>query len=203
MTIAYYGASCFKVQSGETVIVFNPPSKESEYKSPRFGADIVLISINHKDYNGWKEIGIKGESKPVVIDGKGEYEIGDVYIRGIGGQQDLLNTIYTVSFEGVSLCHLGAFGGALSPELKEEIGKVDILFVPVGQGELLDEAGAAQAATNIGPRIVLPMHYDSSQLKKFLKEFGSEETKPSDKLTLKKKDMAEEKTEVVILEPVV
>ena len=56
MVITYYGASCFKVQSGETVLAFNPPSKESEFKSPRFAADIVLVSSNHKDYNGWENI---------------------------------------------------------------------------------------------------------------------------------------------------
>ena len=42
MVITYYGAGCFKVQSGETVLAFNPPSKESEFKSPRFASDIVF-----------------------------------------------------------------------------------------------------------------------------------------------------------------
>ena len=202
MIITYYGASCFKVQSGETVIVFNPPSKESNYKSPRFSADLVLISLNHKDYNGKEEISAKKESGPFIIDGKGEYEIGGVYIKGISAP-NALNTIYVLSFENIFLCHLGAFKGNLNPELKEEIGKVDILFVPTNNGELLDATEAAQVATNIEPKIVLPMHYEPGQLKKILKEFGAEEVKPIDKLTIKKKDLAEEKTEVVILEPVV
>ena len=214
MIITYYGAFCFKVQSGETVIAFNPPSKESEYKSPRFSADIVLISVNHKDYNGWSELSGKNGAKPFVIEGGGEYEIGGVNVRGINA--DKFNTIYALSFEDISLCHLGAFGGTLSPEQKEEIGKIDILFIPIAapdmpdgsrggreQGEFLDAPKAAQIAAGIEPRIVVPMRYETAQLKKFLKEFGSEEIKSSDKLTLKKKDLAEAKTEVVILEPVV
>lgn len=201
MIITYYGASCFKIQSGETVIVFNPPSKESDYKSPRFSADIVLISINHKDYNGKEEIGAKGESGPFAIEGKGEYEIGDVYIKGIS-VPGVANIIYVLSFENISLCHLGAFGGSLSPELKEEIGKIDILFIPSAAGELLGAAEAAQVATIIEPKIVLPMHYEPEQLKKILKEFGAEEVKPIDKLTIKKKDLAEEKTGVVVLEKI-
>ena len=82
MVITYYGAGCFKVQSGETVLAFNPPSKESEFKSPRFASDIVLVSSNHKDYNGWENLPGKAEgSKPFVAEGNGEYEISGIYIK--------------------------------------------------------------------------------------------------------------------------
>lgn len=40
------------MQFGDVVVAFNPPSKESELKSSRFGADIVLISLKHKDLDG-------------------------------------------------------------------------------------------------------------------------------------------------------
>ena len=201
MVITYYGASCFKVQSGETVIVFNPPSKESKYKSPRFSADIVLVSFNDKDYNGTDSIAGKNSPVPFAVSGKGEYEIGGIYIKGIGAP-GALNTIYTLNFENIFLCHLGAFNGDLSPGLKEEIGKIDILFIPVGRDELLLAPEASQIATNIEPRIVLPMHYEADQLKKFLKEFGSEGAEPIDKLTIKKKDLTEDKTEVVVLKKI-
>ncbi len=99
MVITYYGASCFKVQSGETVLVFNPPSKESEFKSPRFQANIILISSNHKDYNGWQNISGTAENKaPFVIDGPGEYEIGGIHIGGIASGT---NTIYAISLEDI------------------------------------------------------------------------------------------------------
>ncbi len=203
MIITYYGAACFKVQSGETVLAFNPPSKESEFKSPRFASDIVLVSSNHKDYNGWENLAGKTEgSKPFVADGNGEYEISSIYIKGVGSN-GRNNTVYALTLEDISVCHLGALSKEMDPSLKEAVGEVDILFIPTGGGELLDPQKAAAAAIHLEAKIVIPMNYNESQLKQFIKEFGSGETAATDKLTIKKKDLAEKKGEVVVLKPAV
>ena len=187
MVITYYGASCFKVQSGETVLAFNPPSKESEFKSPRFASDIVLVSSNHKDYNGWENIpGKTANIKPFVADGKGEYEISDIHIKGIGSN-GYNNVVYTLTLEDISICHLGALSKEIDPSLKEAVGEVDILFIPIGGGELLEPQKAAGAAIHLGAKVVIPMNYSESQLKQFIKEFGADKTEPMEKLTIKKK----------------
>ena len=202
MVITYYGAACFKVQSGETVLAFNPPSKESEYKSPRFASDIVLVSSNHKDYNGWENLPGKTEgAKPFVANGQGEYEISGIYIKGVGSNgRD--NTVYVLTLEDISICHLGALSKEMDPSLKEAVGEVDILFIPIGGGELLDPQKAAGAAIHLEAKVVIPMNYNESQLKQFIKEFGAGEATAADKLTIKKKDLAEKKGEVVVLKPV-
>lgn len=196
MVITYYGAACFKVQSGETVIAFAPPSKESKFKAPRFQTDIALINCNHPDYNGWDNLSSKDEKKPpFVVDGAGEYEVAGIYIKGISTP-----TIYIVSFEDIILCHLGGFiEKNLRPEIKEEIGEVDVLFVPIDED---DGQKAAQFISQIEPKIAIPMNYKEADLKHFLKEFGNNSIKPEEKLTIKKKDLSEEKTQVVVLSPV-
>lgn len=203
MVITYYGASCFKVQSGETVLAFNPPSKESEYKSPRFASDIVLVSSNHKDYNGWENLPGKAEGgKPFVASGQGEYEISGIYIKGIGSNGHG-NTVYSLTLEDISICHLGALSKEMDPRLKEAVGEVDILFIPIGGGELLDPQKAASAAIHLEAKIVIPMNYNESQLKQFIKEFGADKTESLEKLTIKKKDLVEKKGEVVVLKSAV
>ena len=203
MVITYYGAGCFKVQSGETVLAFNPPSKESEFKSPRFASDIVLVSSNHKDYNGWENIPGKTEGgKPFVADGQGEYEISGIYIKGIGSNGHG-NTVYSLTLEDISICHLGALSKEMDPSLKEAVGEVDILFIPIGGGELLDPQKAAGAAIHLEAKIVIPMNYNESQLKQFIKEFGADKTESLEKLTIKKKDLVEKKGEVVVLKSAV
>jgi len=196
MVITYYGAACFRVQSGETVIAFAPPSKESKFKAPRFQTDIALINCNHPDYNGRDVLSAKDEKKPVfIIDGAGEYEVAGIYIKGISTP-----TIYIVSFEDIVLCHLGAFTEKnLGPEIKEEIGEVDVLFVPIDEN---DGQKAAWLISQIEPKIAIPMNYKEADLKHFLKEFGNNSIKPEEKLTIKKKDLSEEKTQVVALSPV-
>lgn len=203
MVITYYGAACFKVQSGETVLAFNPPSKESEFKSPRFQANMVFISTNHKDYNGSGNISPKPEfGKVAVVDGPGEYEISGITIKGEGEGN---NTIYVLELEGINLCHLGCMSRKeLGAEAKESIGKVDILFVPINGHSALDPHSAADIIGQIEPRIVIPMDYDvgkgkGGQLKKFLGELGNGSIKPDDKFTVKKKDISDKEIKVVVL----
>ncbi|MCX6731646.1 MAG: MBL fold metallo-hydrolase [Candidatus Parcubacteria bacterium] len=197
MVITYYGAACFKVQSGDTVLAFSPPSKESKFKAPRFQTDIALINPNNPDYGGRDVLSAKDEKKPIfIIDGAGEYEVSGIYIRGISNP-----VIYMVSFENISLCHLGAFAEKnISPEIKEEIGEVDILFIPIDKD---DGQKAAQLISQIEPKIAIPMNYKEADLKQFLKEFGNGSAKPEEKLTIKKKDLSEEKTQVVVLSPAI
>lgn len=218
MIITYYGASCFKAQAGDTVLAFDPPSKKFPFsdfgfKTPRFQTDIVLISHSqHNEHNGYDMLSGKSEgSIPLIVDGPGEYEIGGVYVTGIksfhdseSGEKYGLNTIYKVLIDNISICHLGDFGEKkLTPAMKELIGEVDILFVPI-DGVSIDYQDAAKISAQIGPKIVVPMHYhkDKNVLKKFLKEMGGDEVKPIDKISIKKKDLNELKMEVMVLDTV-
>ncbi|MBX4211005.1 MBL fold metallo-hydrolase [Candidatus Parcubacteria bacterium] len=83
MVITYHGAEFFKVQFGDTVIAYNPISKDSKQKTTRFGADIVLSSLNHPDFNGIDNA-THGDRNPFVITGPGEYEVKGIFIKGFG-----------------------------------------------------------------------------------------------------------------------
>lgn len=219
MVITYYGCSCFKVQSGDTVLVFDPPSKKSGFKSPRFQADVVFVSHNHDDHNGADNLSAKdGKENPFVAAGPGEYEISEVYARGIKsfhddkqGVEEGLNTIYYVSFENINICHLGDFNEKeLRPETAEALGDVDILFIPVGGEGVLDVEGASKIIGQIEPKIIIPMHYatkdfksDEKKLKEFLKEIGQDDVKPVEKFSFKKKEIDGKESEAVVLTPMI
>jgi len=81
MVITYHGIQFFKLQFGDTVVAFNPISKKSKFKSSRFGSDIVLITSNDEDFNGVENVTSKNK-KPFVIDGPGEYEVKNIFIKG-------------------------------------------------------------------------------------------------------------------------
>ncbi len=209
MIITYQGVEFFKVQFGDTVLAFNPISKESKFKSTRFFADIALVSTNHPDFNGVENLSYNGKD-PLVISGPGEYETKGVFIKGFQSKsyyqgEERINTVYIVVLEGMTLCFLGALSDEkLSPEFLEAIDSVDILFLPVGDDGVLDSNKANKLAVTLEPKIIIPMHYGDvgveNALKKFLKETGEENVKPIDKLTIKKKDLDGKEGEVVILE---
>jgi L-ascorbate metabolism protein UlaG (beta-lactamase superfamily) len=208
MIITYFGGEFFKVQFGDTTLAFNPISKESKLKSSRFGADIVLSTTYHEDFNGTEQV-THGDKKPFVISGPGEYEVNDVFIKGLSseskyGGNDLINTIYTVSLENMNICFLGAIKNTqLKTETIEALDEIDILFVPIGGEGVLEPGESYKMAISLNPKIIIPMHYGDvgvkDALKIFLKEAG-ENPKPEPKLTLKKKDLEGKEGDVIVLE---
>jgi len=46
MVISFYGEGCFKIQSGELVILTDPPAKESGLGPPRFKFNLLLKTLS-------------------------------------------------------------------------------------------------------------------------------------------------------------
>ena len=209
MIITYQGIEFIKIQQGDTVLAFNPVSKDSKFKTPRFGADIALISLNHPDMNGSDVVGI-GDKQPFVIKGPGEYEVKDLFIKGFEtkstyGDTDKFNTIYSVTIEGINVCYLGAIGeNNVSAEARTAMVDADVLFVPIGGEGVLNASDAYKLAVKLEPKIIIPIHYgevgSKDALKTFLKEGEAQDVKPIDKLTLKKKDLDGKEGDIIVLE---
>ncbi len=204
MIITHHGGQCFKVSFGDTTLAFDPISKQSKLTEAKFGADVALTSVRHKDFNGVTQATHSGKV-PFAIDHAGEYEIGDVTVRGFGvptkyDKEDRINTIYQVQLEGMNLIFLGALGEPdIDPKILGEFGDVDILFVPIGGGDVLEAPQAAKLATKLEAHVVIPMHYSKEALAAFLKEMGADDVKQLEKLTIKKKDVLTMEGEVVAL----
>ena len=208
MVITFHGLEAVKITQGEHTIAFNPPSKKSKYTIPTFGSDITLISANHPDFNG-SETTSRGEKESFVVKGPGEYEIKEFFIRGFATKtnydgKEIINTVYSLGIDGINVAYLGALDDAdLSPEIKEELGQADILFVPIGGDGVLNASDAYKTALKREPAIIIPIHYgqvgEKDALKNFLKEGGQEDTKAVEKITVKKKDVDSKKGEIVVL----
>lgn len=204
MIITYFGKQFFKIGQGEMVLAFNPVSKASKTGiSTHFGADIALITTNHPDYNGAEQLSF-GEREPFVIRGPGDYEIREIFIKGVESVAEIsggkyINTIYLFTLDGISIAFLGALSNPeLSKDSREAIGSPDILFIPVGGEGMLDAKGAGKLASSLEPKLIIPMDYDDKSLKAFLKEMG-DEAETTEKLTLKRKDLEGKEGEVVVL----
>ena len=218
MQITWKGQACFSLiaqrnKQEQVKLVIDPfdpsftglPLSSSE-------ADIVLTTHDHEDHNHIK--GVRGE--PFVIAGPGEYEIKDVFVRGIlsfhdekEGSERGINTIYAIEAEGMRLCHLGDLGQTeLTEDQVAKIGNVDILFVPVGGVYTVGVKAAVNIVHQVEPRIVIPMHYMLPKLKiklekadDFLRAMGAKNTEPQGKLSIKVRDLTGEETKVVVLTP--
>ena len=203
MIITYFGKQFFKIQQGETTVAFNPISKESKgRKGTRFGAAIVLSTTHHPDYDGI-EMTSHGDSSPVVIDGPGDYEVKEIFIKGIGTpilfeKKSYINTIYSLVVDGIKIVFLGTITENLNAKDREDLDHPDILFIPVGKS-IIDPAIAYKTAVSLEPKLIIPMDYDDASLKQFLKEAGEEKVEPLDKLVIKRKDLDGKEGDVVLL----
>lgn len=204
MILTYHGGACIRASAGDTTLVFGPVSKKSKnFKPVNFGADVALVSLNHPDMNGASEAA-RGERQPFLIYGPGEYEVSDVTVSGFpsGSSYDgqpLTNTMYSVLFDGLSVLYLGALGDSDVPAEVLEMDSPDILIVPIGGAGTLNPAEAEKFAVKLEAKLVIPILYDDKALKQFLKEASAESVKPTDKLTIKPRDVAGKQGEVVVL----
>ncbi len=208
MIITYFGKQFFKIQQGEMVLAFNPVSKGSKTGiSAHFGSDIALVTTNHPDYNGLEQLS-HGERTPFAVTGPGDYEVKEIFIKGLLSEASVagkkyINTIYSLSVDNINIVFLGALSDSeISKDAREAINNPDILFIPVGGNGLLDAKTAAKFASALEPKMIIPMDYDNASLKAFLKETAEEKTEAVDKLTLKLKDLEGKEGEVLVLEAI-
>ncbi len=217
MHIIWHGQAYFQIvatrQRGEQITIsIDPYNKEVGLRPPSFTADIVLITHEHFDHNNRQA----NHGQPFIINGPGEYELRDIFIQGINswhdnarGKERGKNTIYVIEAEDMRICHLGDLGQKeLDSSQVEAIGNIDILLIPVGGVYTIDGQEAARIVSQIEPRIVIPMHYAIPNLKpklekvdKFLKAMGIRTPEILPKLLIKKKDLPQEETKVIILKP--
>ena len=213
MDIIYLGHSSFKLKGRTATVVCDPYDKSVGIKFPGAEADIVTISHHHDDHD--KAELVSGVKR--TVDGPGEYEIMGVSILGFASFHDAKkgeerggNTIYVIEMDGLRLCHLGDLGHSLSDELVENLGDIDILFIPVGGHYTIDAGTAVSVVQAIEPSIVIPMHYQVPGLspeifgklapvEHFLKEVGlTAERLP--KFSVKKEEINPEVQKVVLLD---
>jgi L-ascorbate metabolism protein UlaG (beta-lactamase superfamily) len=204
MILTYHEGGCIKATAGDTTIVFGPVSKQSKnFKPTNFGADIALISLNHADMNGAEEAA-RGDRTPFVVAGPGEYEVSGVAIAGFAtksnyGLEQRINTVYALTFDGISLLYLGAIDETTLPKELSEMDEPDIVFVPISADGVLSPADANKLCVNLEAKMVIPIFCDDKSLKQFLKEAGEEKPERAEKLTLKPRDLIGKEGEVVVL----
>jgi L-ascorbate metabolism protein UlaG (beta-lactamase superfamily) len=61
--------------------------------------------------------------------------------------------------DDIRFCHLGDLGHLLTDRQVQEIGQVDVLFVPVGGVFTIDGAQAQELVRRMSPRVAIPMHF--------------------------------------------
>jgi L-ascorbate metabolism protein UlaG (beta-lactamase superfamily) len=210
--ITWLGYSCTRLRGRETSVLTDPLIPADRTAAQAMTADIVTISHSHPNHSSTKEL----PGKFRVLQGAGEYEIGGVFIQAVpafhdakGGKERGKNIIFRIDIDDLAVCHLGDLGHTLSSSQVEAIGTVHILLIPVGGHTTIDAAQAAEVASTLQPRIVIPMHYNNGapgvggleSVDRFCKEMGATGLKPQARANVTRTNLPAE-TQVLLLEQV-
>ena len=165
MKVKWLGHSCFLVTSKSGVRIITDPYAVGggiNYAPIKESADIVVVSHDHDDHSNVSAV----QGNPEVVTGTGKKIAKGIQFRGVAtnhdaaqGRQRGPNTVFCFTVDDIKLCHLGDLGHVLSQEQVNEVGHIDILFVPVGGFYTIDARAASQVCSQLKPKVVIPMHF--------------------------------------------
>lgn len=205
--IQYIGRSCVRIRGKEGIVVCDPAPKSSGLNLGSLTAHIVTLSSRDPEHLASATVK-PAKERVFVIDGPGEYEVGGIMINGVRTYRDNQkgahrghNTVYAISLDGLVFCHLGELGHDLTTQQIEEIGVVDIVFVPANGS--LSPAKLAEIVASIEPRAFIPLYGTPEQLEKIAHEFGLKEWSAQEKVSVADSSLPAEGEEMrmIVLHP--
>lgn len=176
--LSYIGHSTFLIESPQGVRI---ATDYNDYVRPPVTPDIITMNHAHTShYTDHPDPGIKyvlrgwaGDEKPARID----IQVKDVRVRNVptnirtydGGTERHGNSIFVFEIANLCIAHLGHLHHTLTQQQLNEIGKIDVVLVPVDGSYTLDLEGMVEVLHALKAPLMIPMHYFSSiTLERFL-----------------------------------
>jgi L-ascorbate metabolism protein UlaG (beta-lactamase superfamily) len=168
--ITYAGHSTFLLESPALVRI---ATDYNDWVRAPILPDVITMNRAHSShYTDHPDPGIKHVLRgwaPGDAPARHDLNVKDVRIRNVptnirdwgGGTQRHGNSIFI--FETAQLCiaHLGHLHHTLTPQQLAEIGRIDVVFVPVDGGATLDLEGMVEVLEALKPKLMIPMHFFS------------------------------------------
>ncbi len=180
--ISYVGHSTFLIESPKLVRI---ATDYNDYVKPTVLPDIITMNHAHSThYSDRPDPGIKYVLRGWRDDGKPtDYDLQyqDVRVRSVatnirdwsGGTQRHGNSIFIFEVANLCIAHLGHLHHTLTQQQLDEIGRVDVVLVPVDGSYTLDLDGMIEVLTALKAPLMIPMHYFSQYtLNRFIERAG-------------------------------
>lgn len=213
MKIKWLGHASFLITSDKGTRIITDPYKTGggiNYKEIKESADIVTVSHEHGDHNNAGAV----SGDPQAFKGGAPVEIKGVKLTGVStfhdenkGKDRGPNTIVCMEMDNLRLCHLGDLGHQLSPPEIAQIGKVDILLVPVGGFFTITAMVATDVSNKLKPKVIIPMHFKNDScaypivgVEEFLKNKENVKAANSSEVELKANTLPST-VQVIVLKP--
>jgi L-ascorbate metabolism protein UlaG (beta-lactamase superfamily) len=133
---------------------------------PHLAADFVLVTHEAEDHGAADQI----FGNPLIfrsVMAVGFNRANGIPFYGVALGKDPsgqggANTAFRLKFDNITFCYLGEIYTPLSSREKEQLGKCDVLFLPVGL-QTLSVAEFNQVAKDVGAKMIIPINYKTDQ----------------------------------------
>lgn len=154
----------YKPPALPTVVTMNKAHSSHYTTNPEPGIEYVL--------HGWQDGSDEGADHDVVV--------GDTYIRNVptdirgwgGAMEPNGNSIFIFEVAGLCIGHLGHLHHELTEKQYAEIGRLDVLMVPVDGGLTMGAESMSRVVQRLRSALILPMHRRGPPISQFLSMFG-------------------------------
>ena len=181
VTLTYIGHSTFLIETPGGVTI---ATDYSGWYSPPQVPMVVTMNRAHSSHyslvtdpaikyvlHGWSDV--PGEKAKIDL------VVGDTYIRnvttdirgGFGAPQRDGNSIFIFEVAGLCIGHLGHLHYELTDAHYTEIGRLDVVMVPVDGGLTMGSDSMSRVIKRLRASLILPMH-QPRPLQSFLSMFG-------------------------------
>ncbi len=166
MRLKWLGHSCFLLTTEKESWLSDPFAPAVGYPIPQVSPTVVTVSHGHYDHNDTSWV---PEAVPVLSgaswQGKGlRLSAVASFHDESGGRERGGNYIYIARTDVCTVVHLGDLGHLLQRSQLSQLGRVDVLLLPVGGIYTVGPREAWSVVEQLGPRIVVPMHYQTKRL---------------------------------------
>lgn len=210
MKIKKIGWTTFSITTNNISVLTDPlVLKESKQSFPKTPSDVVILTKygNTPSESILKDTGLDAKVVPdkrdqiMEIYTPGEYEVGGIMIR-----RGLNEDFYVIDEKNTRVVYMGEVGKDFDPQKVKNLGDVDILILPIGDGDsFMDYETIEKVISNIDPAVLIPCAYkeDSdgkSEVKSkedFLKHFGYGNVREETTYTVAKRKVDEENQQSV------
>lgn len=180
--LTYVGHSTFEIETAAGIRI---ATDYNDYVRPRAVPHIATMNRAHSTHytnnpdpgiahvlRGW---GRDGEPASIDL----TYE--DVWVRNVptnirdwgGGTMHHGNSIFVFESGGVCIAHLGHLHHTLTPAHLQEMGRIDVVLVPVDGSFTLNVEGMVEVLRQINAPLAIPMHvFSEGTLQRFLEAMG-------------------------------
>ncbi|WP_454851395.1 MBL fold metallo-hydrolase [Rhizobium binxianense] len=182
----YLGHSTFEIDTPGGIVI---ATDYNGWYRPATTPDVVTMNKAHTTHftltpdpaiknvlHGWSDV--PGEKAKINL------AVGDAYIRnvttdirfsyGLGGSQQDANSIFIFEIAGLCIGHLGHLHYELTDTHYTEIGRLDVVMVPVDGGLTMGADSMSRVIKRLRSSLILPMHRRGPPVATFVSMFGKD-----------------------------